>query len=224
MRTFYAGLALVIVFPFATISGCKPDVDTRRQPDTKSVSSTLGNAAQKLRESDRRNALALYQRVLILDANNITARANRAVLLSLDNNATAAINDITRVRQQQAAVLRSRLQKAPKNAALLLEYSQNQSSLGQHPQAIETAQQAVNITPTAQSYFVLANAYYRSANYTSALTNYNKAIGLQPDMLRAYLARAVNKQKLGDHAGAAQDFQKVNTLYPEDDLFNSKRR
>lgn len=219
MRMFYAVLLLMVITT-GSLSGCAPGSRDRLQPDTMSIPKLLNEASVKTRQGNYDQAVALYDKVLSIEPDNLTALANQVVLFSLQNNTAASVNSIERLRNQRAALLQTQLRKSPNNARLLLQYSEIQSSLGNHTQAIDSAQKAVRILPTAHSYFVLANANYRNQDYSAALKYYDRAISLDASMLEAYLARAVNKQRLGDINGAEMDFNTVNRLHSNDGISN----
>ena len=49
----------------------------------------------------------------------------------------------------------------------------------------------------------------RLENYQGALTDYDKAIQLNPDYANAYLGRGTAKRNLGDYQGAIVDYNKA---------------
>ncbi|MDE0556508.1 MAG: tetratricopeptide repeat protein, partial [Candidatus Poribacteria bacterium] len=68
-------------------------------------------------------------------------------------------------------------------------------------QAINLAERAVTLMPTAKHYDTLAYTYYRNAQYAKALTAINQALALAPDvneynklLLKIQEARVGNRQ------------------------------
>ncbi|HPD33768.1 MAG TPA: tetratricopeptide repeat protein, partial [Candidatus Kapabacteria bacterium] len=49
-------------------------------------------------------------------------------------------------------------------------------------------------------------------DYKGAIADYDKAIGINPNYSKAYKNRGIAKEKLGDKAGAQQDYEKYNEL------------
>ena len=69
-------------------------------------------------------------------------------------------------------------------------------------QAIDLAEHAVTLMPTAKHYDTLAYTYYRNAEYAKALTAINQALALAPDaneynklLLKIQEAQVANKHE-----------------------------
>lgn len=221
MRRLSTGILVVIILPLFLMSGCSSRDEDKPAPDPNEIPKLLGEAGTETRRGELNKAIATYDEVLKIAPNNLTALANRAVLFTLQNKKDVTAREVSRIRKQQAVELQSKLDKTPNNTALLIQLSLNQSAQGNHTAAISNAEKATKIQANAQSYFVLANALHRNKNYSGALKNYNKAIQLDAKMVEAYLARANNKKKLGDHRGAESDFNMVNKLHSNDGISNN---
>ena len=70
-------------------------------------------------------------------------------------------------------------------------------------------------------YFSNHHAYYnigvykaKLKDYNGAISDYNKAIELNPNYTKAYYNRGISKSKLKDHYGAISDFNKAIELNP----------
>lgn len=68
---------------------------------------------------------------------------------------------------------------------------------------------------SAQSYFEIGIAKLNSSNdYIGAISDFNKAIALNPKLKNVYFARAQAKEKLEDYRGAISDYSKDIELTP----------
>jgi tetratricopeptide (TPR) repeat protein len=68
---------------------------------------------------------------------------------------------------------------------------------------------------TAQGYFERGNTKLNSNNdYLGAISEYNKAIELNPKLKNVYFARAIAKEKLEDYRGAISDYTKDIVIVP----------
>ena len=68
---------------------------------------------------------------------------------------------------------------------------------------------------TARAYYNRGTAKVRSGDHKGAITDYDKAIELNPKYAMAYSNRGVAKYYLGNHKGAVKDFDKVKSLRKE---------
>ena len=64
---------------------------------------------------------------------------------------------------------------------------------------------------------------YNANNFSGAISDYNKAIEINPNYSNAYLNRGVAKRKLKDYYGAISDYNKAIEIDPNDtDLYVNK--
>ena len=68
---------------------------------------------------------------------------------------------------------------------------------------------------TANEYFDSGNTKAKFGDYKGAITDYTKAISLNPDFPKAYLNRGVTKSKLKDYYGAIADYTKAIEIDPD---------
>ena len=88
--------------------------------------------------------------------------------------------------------------------------------LGNHRQAIEDSNKAIELNPKyAEAYNTRAVAYGSLGNHRQAIEDYNKAIELNPKYAMAYNNRAVAYGSLGNHRQATEDYNKAIELNPK---------
>jgi len=68
---------------------------------------------------------------------------------------------------------------------------------------------------TAEDYYQLAAAYSRKGQYNEAISEYTKAIELNPKFAMAYVKRAAAYHRKGQYDQAIYDFNKAIELNPE---------
>jgi len=68
----------------------------------------------------------------------------------------------------------------------------------------------------AETYFNRGNDYLNSGNYSWAISDYNKAIELDPKFAEAYYNRGLAYDYLGDSSRAISDYNKAIELNPKD--------
>ena len=68
---------------------------------------------------------------------------------------------------------------------------------------------------TAEEYFDRGNAKYDLKDYYGAISDYSKAIELNPEDAYAYYNRGLAKENIGDLSGAISDYSKAIELNPE---------
>ena len=76
---------------------------------------------------------------------------------------------------------------------------------------------------TAKEYFESAINKEKSKDYKGALADYNKAIEINPKLVRAYNNRGNVKSDLKDYEGAISDFNKALVINPNDIFAYSNR-
>ena len=65
-----------------------------------------------------------------------------------------------------------------------------------------------------ESFYEKAEAQYSNGNYKAAITNYTKAIDMDPNDYFAFGARGLAKYYLNDYAGAISDYTKAIEIEP----------
>ena len=71
---------------------------------------------------------------------------------------------------------------------------------------------AVSFGQTAQEYFNSGYDKAEANDHYGAISDYNKAIGLDPNYVDAYNNRGASKENLGDLNGACADWKKAAEL------------
>lgn len=77
----------------------------------------------------------------------------------------------------------------------------------------------ISLCVNAQSpkkYFSLAEKLFEANNYSEAITNYSKAIELDPKYEKAYVSRALCYEKLNKKAEAVEDYRKAILFSPKE--------
>ncbi len=67
----------------------------------------------------------------------------------------------------------------------------------------------VGLVKTAKDYYISGTLKAKRGNYLDAISDYDKAIKLDPYYAEAYNARALTKDKINDFDGAAADYEKA---------------
>ena len=73
-----------------------------------------------------------------------------------------------------------------------------------------------NRSISAETYFAQGNAKAALGQYVAAISDFDKAIQLEPDAANAYINRGIAKAELGRYSAAIRDFDKAIQLKPED--------
>ncbi|PZV87261.1 TPR repeat protein [Algoriphagus aquaeductus] len=76
---------------------------------------------------------------------------------------------------------------------------------------------------TAKDYVNRGNTKSMSKDYTGAISEYNKAIEIDPNYSDAYHLRGTCKSDLGDHRGAIIDLTKAINLNPKEPMRYTNR-
>jgi len=69
---------------------------------------------------------------------------------------------------------------------------------------------AVSFGQTAEEYFDNGLSKYDLKDFYGAISDYNKAIELDPNYAKAYYNRGLSKDDLKDYNGAIADYNKAN--------------
>ena len=73
---------------------------------------------------------------------------------------------------------------------------------------------AVSFGQTAEEYFNSGSDKHNLKDYNGAISDYNKAIEINPNLADAYLNRGVSKDELKDFNGAISDYNKAIEINP----------
>lgn len=68
---------------------------------------------------------------------------------------------------------------------------------------------------TAEDFYAWGVIEAERGNYRAAITNYNQALSIKPDLAPAFLARGVARFRLGDEAGATQDAEIAGKIFTD---------
>ena len=80
--------------------------------------------------------------------------------------------------------------------------------------ALTLANSAAYAENDAKSFFSSGEAKFKTNDYTGAITDYTKALELNPKFAHAYLSRGFAKRSIGDTEGAKADFHKSIEIDP----------
>ncbi len=69
---------------------------------------------------------------------------------------------------------------------------------------------------TAKKFFQSGEKFQEAKNYPEAITNYSKALDLDPNMEKAYTARALCYEQTGQKEKAADDYKRATAFSPKD--------
>ncbi len=70
---------------------------------------------------------------------------------------------------------------------------------------------------SAKQYFKAGDDFAKANNYTDAITQYTKAIELEPDYDKAYTQRASAFSRIGEHKNAAEDYDRALVFDAKDE-------
>lgn len=103
----------------------------------------------------------------------------------------------------------------PQNAARALNNRANAYlALGQTDRAIADYTNAIQIAPSAITYFNRGNAYLKKEQYALAEKDYTEALKLDPTLADAHLNRGVAYTNSGQYDLAIEDYNEVLRLRP----------
>lgn len=86
---------------------------------------------------------------------------------------------------------------------------------GDWERAISDYTFALNFEPSAPNHYNRALAYYHKANFTLALADLDRALTLDPRLIKAWIQRGLTRTQTGDVAGASRDLSQAITLDPK---------
>jgi len=90
---------------------------------------------------------------------------------------------------------------------------------GSEQEVIRLANQVLALRQGAEAYFYLGNAKYDLGDKQGAITDYNQAIAINPQLAEPYYNRGVAKSDLGDKQGAMADYTQAIAINPQEAQF-----
>lgn len=70
-----------------------------------------------------------------------------------------------------------------------------------------------NYVGSAEDFYRMAMTEAERDNYSRAIALFNQALGLEPNLAKAYLSRGLVRFQMGDRSGAMQDSQQAAAIY-----------
>ena len=72
---------------------------------------------------------------------------------------------------------------------------------------------------SAKKFYKTAQTFEKSGNYGDALTNYTKALEIDPEFVKAYVARAKIYEGQEKYADAIKDYERASSLKPDNEMY-----
>ncbi|MGZ3592372.1 MAG: tetratricopeptide repeat protein [Syntrophales bacterium] len=85
---------------------------------------------------------------------------------------------------------------------------------GSVEKSISALTEAINIYPETESYLKRGNAYIRLGNYKQAISDYDRAIEINPNYVKAYINRGNTYINLGNYKQAISDYDRAIEINP----------
>ncbi|MGZ3607884.1 MAG: tetratricopeptide repeat protein, partial [Syntrophales bacterium] len=85
---------------------------------------------------------------------------------------------------------------------------------GRVEKSISALTEAINIYPETESYLKRGNAYIRLGNYKQAISDYDRAIEINPNYVKAYINRGNTYINLGNYKQAISDYDRAIEINP----------
>jgi len=154
---------------------------------------------------DVKNALRDYDKAIQANPWNVTAFADRGLLLSrYENQYDLAIADFGQA-----------LSLSPDNVAILTLRGDTFAVQGKYPAAFADLDRAVSLSPrTAQVYVHRAAAFARQGVTDRALKDYEQALAIDPDNVDALINRGALHATSGDARSALADIDAALKIRP----------
>ena len=117
----------------------------------------------------------------------------------------------TELAQNQAILM-----KDPENQAALVNAANLSYDLKVYPQAISYYEKALIKDPKNMNLITdLGTSYFYSKQPEKAIEMYNRSLAIDSKHLQSLMNMGVVKMSIGDHAGAADVWEKAVTYYPD---------
>ncbi|GCL45813.1 serine protease [Microcystis aeruginosa] len=120
--------------------------------------------------------------------------------------------------EQALTVINQAISLVPNNPNSYNEKYAVLSELKRYDEGLAAINQAINLAPRAAWYFNRGNLYYNQQKYDLALSDYNKAININPNYAKAYLNRGnlyINQQKYDLALSDYNQAIKINSDFAE---------
>ncbi|HSP07576.1 MAG TPA: tetratricopeptide repeat protein [Acidobacteriota bacterium] len=118
--------------------------------------------------------------------------------------------------QTELAQLQATLMKNPENQEALVSAANLSYDLQNYPQAVSYYEKALKKDPQNLSLMTdLGTSYYYSRQPDKAIEMYNRSLSIDPKHLQSLMNMGVVKMSIGDHAGAAEAWEKAVTYHPD---------
>ncbi|WP_309741117.1 tetratricopeptide repeat protein, partial [Chamaesiphon sp. OTE_20_metabat_361] len=149
-------------------------------------------------------ALAAIDKAIALEPSDLTLRNERARILIVSDNKSAAIEEYNLIinRQPEAYTYYNRG---------VVKYQ-----LGQRIAALQDFDRAITLDPqSASAYYNRGIVKYQLGQKIAALQDYDRAISINPQHAKAYGNRGIVKSELGQKIAALQDFDRAISINPQ---------
>jgi tetratricopeptide (TPR) repeat protein len=121
------------------------------------------------------------------------------------------------------ATIKNAIKLTPRNANFYNEKWNILVQLKRNSEALSTINEAIVLSPRAAFYTNRGNTYDDLKDYAKAITDYTKAIAINPESLEAYFNRGIIYAALKDYAKAIADYTKAIAINPEDSgVYNNR--
>lgn len=178
----------------------------------------LGSIAAK--KGNIQEAESYFRRTLETDKANPTARRNLALLMLERAKAQRNVSSVSReIVEHLRYALAADSSDIGSYTAMALVFYYEALEKGNDKSKLELAQlvceQAKGVNPNAAPvYNALGTVWLAKKNVTAALSNFRKAVELDPRFLEAYMNIGAVTLSFRDYAGAEQAFKKALELSP----------
>ncbi len=182
--------------------------------DKAKAGSLIEKAKALIEKEDYKPAIVILTQAVALDPKNADAYQQRGIAYGKTENFKPALADFS-----QAVVL------APSDFySFFLRGSLYLSHLDDPVLAIKDLNECVRLLPSNFGYFTLGKAYAANKDFRSAITNYTKAIDLDPKDAFSFYFRGEASSALGSYEMALSDYRKAVELDPNMPAFSNAVR
>jgi len=169
------------------------------------ISSLLIQALKLYQNGQVKDAKLIYKKILSIDASDVQALSNLAMLEAQQGN-----------YQQAIALMDNLLLQRPSDAVLLFNRGLALMRLGRNQEALNTFETAVSITPTyAVAHCCRGDIYHVLSKNELALESYDLAILYDSKLAQAYNNKANVLKHLGQFENALKYYEQAISLQPD---------